>query len=219
MEKLIILDTETTGIEVNEGHRIIEIGCVEVINRKITNLKYHQYIQPDRGVGDSLKIHEISDKFLIGKPRFTEIADDFIDFIRNETLVIHNAGFDVGFLDHELKLAGKKIKISNICKIIDSLEVSKSKRAGGRHDLDSICRRYNIDVSKRVRHGALLDAQILAEAYLALTGGQFSFFDNIQNKEGINIEIEKTNTKRESLRVIYANAEELKQHNKYFDIK
>lgn len=216
MEKLIILDTETTGVDVTQGHRVIEIGCVKLKNRQITNEEYHQYIQPDRAVGDSFRIHEISDKFLIDKPRFAEIADEFIDFITGHTLVIHNAPFDVGFLDNEFKLIGKKLKINDICQVIDSLEVSKKQRAGGRHDLDAICRRYNIDTSSRTVHGALLDAQILAQAYLALTGGQFDVFNGVQSVKNDGSKIEKLQNIDGKIPVIYANKQEVELHNNYF---
>jgi DNA polymerase-3 subunit epsilon len=216
MEKLIILDTETTGIDFNEGHRVIEIGCVEVVDREITSKEYHQYIQPDRMVGDSFDIHAISDKFLIDKPRFAEIADEFIEFIRGNTLVIHNAPFDVGFLDNEFKLAGKKERINDICEVIDSLEVSKKQRAGGIHNLNAICRRYNIDTSSRVVHGALLDAQILAKAYLALTGGQFALFNEVQDTKNDGSKIEKITDIGEKIPVIYANDDEIKANDNYF---
>jgi len=217
MEKLIILDTETTGINFNEGHRVIEIGCVEVLDRKITSKKYHQYIQPDRAVGDSFDIHAISDKFLLDKPRFAEIADEFIEFIKGNTLVIHNAPFDVGFLDNEFKLIGKKIKITDICQVIDSLEVSKKQRAGGRHDLDAICSRYNIDTSSRVVHGALLDAQILASAYLALTGGQFALFNEVQEAKNNGSRIEKITQLDGKITVLNANTKEQEAHANYFE--
>jgi DNA polymerase-3 subunit epsilon len=217
MEKLIILDTETTGVEVSEGHRVIEIGCVKVLDRKITNEEYHQYIQPDRAVGDSFEIHEISDKFLVDKPRFAEIADEFIEFITGHTLIIHNAPFDVGFLNNEFKLIGKKLKITDICEVIDSLELSKKQRAGGRHDLDAICRRYNIDATARVVHGALLDAQILAQAYLALTGGQFALFNEVQGVKNNGSNIEKIPNAQGKIVVNYADDNELELHNNYFE--
>lgn len=218
MEKLIILDTETTGIDITDGHRVIEIGCVEVVDRIITNKEYHQYIQPDRSVGDSIRIHDISDKFLIHKPRFAEIADEFIEFIRGQTLVIHNAPFDIGFLDNEFKLAGKKLKINDICKVIDSLELSKKQRTGGRHDLDSICRRFNIDTSSRTVHGALLDSQILAKAYLALTGGQFALFGDMDNASNSNQNIEKIQDLGGDMIIIYASEKELELHDNYYKI-
>jgi len=218
MEKLIILDTETTGVDTAEGHRVIEIGCVEIADRVITKKEYHQYIQPDRTVGDSFDIHGISNKFLIEKPRFAEIADEFIEFVRGQTLVIHNAPFDVGFLDNEFKLAGKKLKINDICKVIDSLELSKKQRPGGRHSLDAICRRYKIDTSSRTVHGALLDAQILAEAYLALTSGQFALFGDTNNAENFNNTIKKVENLSNPINIIYADEKELEIHNNYYKI-
>ncbi len=184
MERLIVLDTETTGIEPSEGHRIIEIGCTEIIDRAITEgNEYHQYIQPERNVGDSVRIHGITDKFLIGKPKFEEIASEFMEYIRGATLVIHNAPFDLGFLNHELKLIGADESIEDICIIIDSLELSKQQRPGMMHNLDALCRRFEIDASARTVHGALLDAQILAQVYLAMTGGQSTLFGDNTNTD------------------------------------
>jgi len=143
MERLIVLDTETTGIEPSEGHRIIEIGCTEIIDREITeNNEYHQYIQPDRLVGDSERIHGIKDSFLKGKPKFEEIAEEFLEYVEGATLVIHNAPFDLGFLNHELKLMGVDQRIEDNCTIIDSLELSKQQRPGTMHNLDALCRRF-----------------------------------------------------------------------------
>lgn len=179
MERLIVLDTETTGIEPSEGHRIIEIGCTEIIDREITeNNEYHQYIQPDRLVGDSERIHGIKDSFLKGKPKFEEIAEEFLEYVEGATLVIHNAPFDLGFLNHELQLMGVDQRIEDNCTIIDSLEVSKQQRPGTMHNLDALCRRFEIDASARTVHGALLDAQILAQVYLAMTGGQSALFSD-----------------------------------------
>lgn len=215
MEKLIILDTETTGKYTTDGDRVIEIGCVEIIDRTITNNHYQKYIQPDKAVGESFKVHGISDEFLANKPTFDVIADEFLDYIKGETLVIHNAAFDVGFLDYEFSLLGKDIKIEDICKVIDTMDISKKQNPAARHSLDAICRRYNIDTTKRVVHGALLDAEILAEAYLALTGGQFKMFDDTNTKQNNNATIKKFDSVIKS-KVIYASEEEVLEHNNYF---
>ncbi len=220
MERLIVLDTETTGIEPNEGHRIIEIGCTEIINRQITkNNEYHRYIQPNRHVGESVKIHGITDKFLIGKPKFEEIFEEFLAYIKGATLVIHNAAFDLGFLNHELQLMNIKQRIEDNCKIIDSLELSKQQRPGSMHNLDALCRRFEIDASARTIHGALLDSQILAQVYLAMTGGQSSLFaehslNNTQKKNDNTIR--RVDKNRKKIKIIIANKAELTAHESYF---
>ena len=220
MERLIVLDTETTGIEPSEGHRIIEIGCTEIIDREITeDNEYHQYIQPERNVGDSVRIHGITDKFLTGKPKFEEIVTEFMEYVKGATLVIHNAPFDLGFLNHELKLFGSEERIEDHCTIIDSLELSKQQRPGTLHNLDSLCRRFEIDSSARTVHGALLDAQILAQVYLAMTGGQSTLFGNDQSsneENGAHHEIIRVNDSMGKIKVVRANAQELEAHNSYF---
>ncbi len=219
MERLIVLDTETTGIDPKEGHRIIEIGAVQIENREITNVEFHKYVQPNRTVGDSVKVHGITDKFLINKPQFSQVSDDLLSFIEGSTLIIHNAPFDLGFLNHELTLNGVKKKIQDFCTIIDTLELSKKQRPGTMHNLDALCRRFGIDTSARTRHGALLDAQILAQVYLAMTGGQSNLFQENKNNEAQTIDssiIKKNIINKEKIKVIFANKEEIKLHNNYF---
>ena len=219
MERLIVLDTETTGIDPKEGHRIIEVGAVQIENREITNLEFHKYVQPNRTVGDSVKVHGITDKFLINKPQFHQISDDLLSFIDGATLIIHNAPFDLGFLNNELKLIGIKKKIEDLCPIIDTLELSKEQRPGTMHNLDALCRRFGIDTSARTRHGALLDAQILTQVYLAMTGGQSSLFQEVANTESQQSDpslIKRVNKNRDKIKVIYANKDELKAHENYF---
>lgn len=218
MERLIVLDTETTGIEPSEGHRIIEIGCTEIINRQITkDNEYHQYIQPMRLVGDSERIHGIKDSFLKGKPKFEEIAEEFLEYVEGATLVIHNAPFDLGFLNHELALMGTEQRIEDNCSIIDSLELSKKQRPGGMHNLDTLCRRFEIDASERTVHGALLDAKILAQVYIAMTGGQFALFNEVENAENGSIAIKKVDADRTQIKIVLANEAELKAHDAYFE--
>ena len=221
MERLIVLDTETTGIEPSEGHRIIEIGCTEIIDREITeNNEYQQYIQPDRLVGDSERIHGIKDSFLKGKPKFEEIAEEFLEYVEGATLVIHNAPFDLGFLNHELKLMGLDQRIEDNCAIIDSLEVSKQQRPGTMHNLDALCRRFEIDSSARTVHGALLDAQILAQVYLAMTGGQSTLFSDNNNDNDDKAEassIIRVDDARAKIKIVLANESELEAHNTYFE--
>ena len=219
MERLIVLDTETTGIRPEEGHRIIEVGAVQILNREITSTEFHKYVQPNRPVGDSVNIHGITDKFLINKPQFNKISDDLLSFIEGATLIIHNAPFDLGFLDNELKINGISKKIEDICQIIDTLELSKKQRPGTMHNLDALCRRFGVDTSARTRHGALLDAQILAQVYLAMTGGQSILF-----QENLDIEsqisdpelIKKNIDNKDNIKVIYASKEEVDLHNNYF---
>ena len=219
MERLIILDTETTGIKPSEGHRIIEVGAVEILDREITSAEFHKYVQPNRKVGESVNIHGITDKFLINKPQFNQISDDLLSFIEGSTLVIHNAPFDLGFLNNELKLIGIKDRIESICNVIDTLELSKQQRPGTMHNLDALCRRFGIDTSERTRHGALLDAQILAKVYLKMTGGQFEAFQEAIDTESNKSDpllIKRLNENRDKMKVVYANKDELEAHENYF---
>ena len=172
----IVLDTETTGLETSQDHRIIEIGCVEMINRKLTGRHYHQYINPQRKVDEgAMEVHGITLDFLLGKPTFKQAADEFIEFIRGAELVIHNAPFDVGFIDAELsRLSPGSEAVRDICEVTDTLQMARHKHPGQRNNLDALCQRYEIDNTSRSLHGALLDAEILAEVYLAMTGGQTS---------------------------------------------
>ena len=219
MKRLIVLDTETTGIRPEEGHRIIEVGAVQILNREITSTEFHKYVQPNRPVGDSVNIHGITDKFLINKPQFDKISDDLLSFIEGATLIIHNAPFDLGFLDNELKINGINKKIGDICQIIDTLELSKEQRPGTMHNLDALCRRFGVDTSARTRHGALLDAQILAQVYLAMTGGQSILFQessNIKSQISAPELITNNTANKDNIKVVYANKKETDLHNNYF---
>lgn len=167
----VVLDTETTGI--GDGHRIIEIGCVELVNRKLTGRHYHQYINPERLVDpEAMEVHGITDEFLADKPVFSQVANDFIEFIRGSQLVIHNAPFDVGFMDMEFNLLNGYPVTRDICDVLDTLVLAREMHPGQRNSLDALCRRYGIDNSHRELHGALLDSEILADVYLLMTGGQ-----------------------------------------------
>lgn len=177
MKRQIILDTETTGIDPSDGHRIIEIGCVEMINRRLTKSTFHQYVQPDREIDHgAIEVHGITNEFLSDKPRFEDVADKLIQYLAGAELVIHNAPFDVGFLDYEFMRMGQKTRITDICTVFDTLQFAKKKHPGQRNSLDALCRRYDIDNSHRSLHGALLDSEILADVYLLMTGGQTSLF-------------------------------------------
>ncbi len=219
MERLIALDTETTGFETSEGHRIIEVGAVEIIDREIKDKEFQKYVQPNRNVGESVKVHGITDRFLINKPQFKDIADDLLEFIKGSTLLIHNAPFDLGFLNHELKLAGIKKSIESICPIVDTLELSKQQRPGTMHNLDALCRRFEIDTSVRTIHGALLDAKILAQVYLAMTGGQSNLFQEAESNKTQKSDqslVKRVDKKGDKLTIIYANEDEIDAHNNYF---
>jgi DNA polymerase-3 subunit epsilon len=170
----VVLDTETTGLDVSKGHRVIEIGCVELVNRRRTIKSFHQYIQPDREIDEgAVAVHGITNQQLANQPRFNEISQELIDFIDGAELIIHNADFDVGFLDQEFQNAGlESIKISGLCEVTDTLPMARRMHPGQRNSLDALCKRYMIDNSRRDLHGALLDAQLLADVYLAMTGGQ-----------------------------------------------
>lgn len=180
----IVLDTETTGI--GEGHRIIEIGCVELVDRKLTGNHYHQYINPKRLVDpEAMEVHGITDEFLEDKPLFADVANDFIEFIKGAQLVIHNAPFDVGFMDREFGMLRGYPKTADICSVLDTLVLARSMHPGQRNSLDALCRRYGIDNSHRELHGALLDSEILADVYLLMTGGQTSMsLDSSSDTEG-----------------------------------
>ncbi|TDO02950.1 DNA polymerase III subunit epsilon [Halomonas ventosae] len=175
----IILDTETTGIDPRDGHRLIEIGAVEMINRRLTGNRYHQYINPEREIeAGAVSMHGITNERVAEEPRFAEIADAFWAFIKGAELVIHNAPFDVGFIDHEFGMLNARRgeprlgPVAEHCRILDTLALARNKHPGQRNSLDALCKRYEIDNGHRVLHGALLDAEILADVYLAMTGGQ-----------------------------------------------
>jgi DNA polymerase-3 subunit epsilon len=212
----IVLDTETTGLDPKEGHRIIEIGCVELVDRRLTGNDYHQYLQPDRVIDEgALKVHGISNEFLADKPRMTDIAKDFIDYVNGAELVIHNAPFDVGFLNHELRLLGREWKtIESHCQVLDSLEMARRMRPGQRNSLDALCRSYEIDNSHRELHGALLDARILAEVYLAMTGGQtnLSLGSDESDTQGPVMYTNQKIDKAAPLKVIQADKKESTEH-------
>ncbi len=182
----IVLDTETTGLEVAEGHRIIEIGCIEILDRRVTRNSYHQYLNPDREIdAGAQEVHGISNRELANKPRFAEVAADFLKFVSGAELVIHNAAFDVGFINHELKLMGNSVSdIASVCAVKDTLELARRQHPGQKNSLDALCKRYSVDNSGREYHGALLDAQLLAEVYLAMTGGQAALVLDAETQAG-----------------------------------
>ncbi len=219
----VVLDTETTGIDPRQGHRIIEIGCVEVVGRKLTNRHFHVYIKPDREVEEeAFNVHGISNEFLADKPKFEEVAQEFLEFIKGAELIIHNAPFDVGFIDHEFSMLGNFPKVADVCKVFDSLVYARKKHPGQKNSLDALCKRYGIDNSHRELHGALLDSEILADVYLLMTGGQISMgglgSDGSGDGEDESLAIRRLSADRPRLPVIKASEDELSQHEARLDI-
>jgi DNA polymerase-3 subunit epsilon len=218
----VVLDTETTGLEPSAGHRIIEIGCVEIINRRITHNHWHHYIQPDREIDEgAFAVHGISNDFLQDKPRFGELADDFLDYIRGAELIIHNAPFDVGFLNHELALlADNKPQIGDICSVLDTLVMARQKHPGQKNNLDALCKRYEIDNSARTLHGALLDSEILADVYLIMTGGQTSLsLDSEDNaNDSVDDGVHTAEISGEGLSVWQVSEEGLTRHRQFLEL-
>ena len=212
----IVLDTETTGLETARGDRIIEIGAVELKDRKITGKTFHVYLNPDRDIEDgAYEVHGISSDFLVDKPRFSEIAAEFIQFIRGSELIIHNAPFDTGFINAEFTLLGKRWgSIEDYCSIVDSLRIARDKHPGQKNSLDALCVRYKIDNSGRDLHGALLDAQILADVYLAMTGGQTSLLLSEASNHGMLRDNDFTLLRKDrpAIRVIQPDESEYESH-------
>jgi len=219
----VVLDTETTGLDPDQGHRIIEVGAVELIDRGHTQVYFHQYVDPGREIDEAaLEVHGITNEFLAGKPRFSEIAADFVEFLRGAELIIHNAAFDVAFLNHELRESFPHLDgVEDICSVLDTLAMARRLHPGQRNSLDALCKRYEVDNSQRTLHGALLDAEILADVYLAMTGGQTSFLLETHELAGdaaTKGAAQPVPTARPPTRVIYANAEELAAHHAWLDL-
>ena len=179
MNRQILLDTETTGLDPKSGHRVIEIGCVEIVNRKFTGSEFHTYLNPEREIDEEAeKIHGLSFEFLSDKPKFYEVLDEFLEYIKDSELLIHNAPFDIGFINHEIKLHSKKGPLVEtiVDKITDTLQIAREKHPGQRNSLDALAQRYEISGYDRSYHGAILDSKILGDVYLAMTGGQSDLF-------------------------------------------
>ena len=216
----IVLDTETTGLDTAQGHRIIEIGCVELKNRRPTGQRYHQYIRPEREIDEgAVEVHGITNEFLADKPLFKQIATEFLDFVRDAELIIHNAPFDVGFINYEFELLtnGNFRQIHDYCSVIDTLVIARKKHPGQKNNLNALCKRYYIDNSQRDLHGALLDAEILADVYIMMTGGQISLSLNDHQADGNGSiaqgkEVSQRLLAQLSTPVIYANDQELMDH-------
>jgi len=229
----IVLDTETTGLDPAQGHRIIEIGCVELVNRRPTGRRFQYYLQPDRPIDPgAIEVHGITNEFLVDKPRFSDIAAEFLEFIRGAELIIHNAAFDVGFIKHELGLLGDGAigatppsgnavpqpeagPIAGVdCKVLCTLTLARQLHPGQKNSLDALCKRYTVDNSQRQWHGALLDAEILADVYLAMTGGQASLsLHASQDSHGLHqTSIRRLDPQRPQIVVLHASADECSAH-------
>jgi DNA polymerase-3 subunit epsilon len=221
----VILDTETTGLEPSEGHRIIELGCVELVNRRPTGNNYHQYVNPEREIdAGAIEVHGITNEALADKPHFADVAEEFVAYIAGAELIIHNAPFDVGFLNHEfLRMAAGTTaatrRVEELCAVIDTLALARRMHPGQKNDLDSLCKRYGVDNTQRTLHGALLDAEILADVYLAMTGGQTGLFEDARTplQEALQTEIRRIAADRKPLPVIAPSAEELTAHRSWLE--
>lgn len=222
MTRQIVIDTETTGLEIEHGHRIVEIGCVELINRKITNDRFHRYINPQRPMDtDAFLVHGITDSLLVDKPIFGEILEELLQFIAGAELIAHNAPFDIGFINHEIKLSSRSAKpLEQYLTIVDTLVLARKKFPGQRNTLDALCKRYGVNTGERKTkgHGALLDAELLAIVYLLMTGGQSNLFSDLESEDNVpkttmvDSKI-STQSTSETTKVIMASPEELSEHN------
>ena len=221
LKRQLVLDTETTGLEPSQGHRIIEIGVVEMIDRRLTGNNFHIYLQPDREIdAGAIEVHGITNEFLADKPRFEDIAQELADYLRGAEVIIHNAPFDVGFIDAEYQRMENGLTMESLCEVIDTLVMAREMHPGQRNSLDALCGRYDVDNKHRTKHGALLDSEILADVYLAMTGGQKSLGWEVDDeKEGDSNTkgIRRVNRESLSLRVLKANADELAAHEERLD--
>lgn len=219
----VVLDTETTGLEPAEGHRIIEIGCVELVNRRLTGRHFHQYLQPDRLIdAEAAQVHGITNEMLQDMPHFGDVAHSFLEFVTGAELVIHNAAFDIGFLDHELRRwRPDHPSLATLCEVLDTLVLARQMHPGQRNSLDALCRRYGIDNSHRTLHGALLDAEILADLYLAMTGGQVAMWlDEAEQGSSAGASarmLQRVSADRAPLPVLRADDGERAAHETYLD--
>ena len=218
LSRFIALDTETTGLEVQEGHRVIEIGCVVVENFQLTEETFHTYLNPERDIDpEAEKVHGLSESFLRDQPFFANVAVSFLDFVRGTELVIHNASFDIGFLNNELQLIGFKESIDDVCKVVDSLEVARKKHSLQYNNLDALCKRYNVDSTARAdAHGALIDAQLLARVYIKMTAGEVGLFaEEDALKSSVPLSVADSAYERRNLVVVRATQSEIESHEAY----
>lgn len=224
-QRQIVLDTETTGLDPAQGHRVIEIGCVELINRRLTGNHFHCYLQPDRAIdADAVEVHGISSEFLADKPRFGDIADGFLAYVQGAELIIHNAPFDLGFLNHELQLINRGDEpLERLCRVCDTLLLARQRHPGQKNNLDALCKRYDVDNTQRQLHGALLDAEILADVYLAMTREQVALRLAPELEPGQSQRVRGAYTgrgpdARPPLLVLRATPEEQSAHARYLDV-
>ncbi len=210
----VVLDTETTGLEPELGHRIIEVGCIELVNRRRTGRHFHRYLCPEREIDPgALQVHGLSTEFLKGQPKFAEIAGDFLEFVRGAELIIHNAPFDVAFLDAEFARLPEGGAIAAHCEVLDTLQMARRMHPGQRNGLDALCKRYSVDNSQRDLHGALLDAELLLEVYLAMSGGQGALgLDEGEQATETRAKAKRAKRPRGALLVRRANDDELAAH-------
>ncbi len=210
----VVLDTETTGLDPRKGHRIIEIGALELMDRQLTGRQFHAYTNPAREIEQgALEVHGITAEFLRDKPSFTEIADDLLAFVDGAELIIHNAPFDIGFIDNELALAGHELtSITAVVGVLDTLELARALHPGQRNNLDALCKRYAVDNSSRSLHGALLDAEILVDVYLAMTGGQVNLGLRLEGVKAADVDDGTVMAEHPEVMVLRASTEELDQH-------
>ncbi len=216
-DRQIVLDTETTGLDPNQGHKIIEIGCVEMLNRRLTGNNYHQYLQPDREIDEGAQaVHGISNEFLADKPRFVDVVKDFIEYLDGAELIIHNAPFDVGFINKEFKLAGAEYgAVSSYCTVIDTLVMARKMRPGKKNNLDILCKEFDVSNAHRELHGALLDSELLAEVYLRMTGGQSALLldsEETSSSSAGSGSVRILSSDRKPIRIVKASDEELQAH-------
>lgn len=217
----IVLDTETTGLEVRQGHRLVEIACVEMVERRLTGRHYQTYLNPDRAIDEGARqVTGIEDEFLLDKPRFAEVVEEFLAFIDGAELIIHNASFDIGFLDAELARLGDGAgRIGDRCSVLDTLAMARERYPGQRNNLDALCKRLGVDNSRRDLHGGLIDAQLLADVYLAMTSGQVAFdlgFEGATEQRDVVVTAPVVLHARP--RVLRASADELSQHEQRLDV-
>ena len=222
-ERPVVLDTETTGLDPAQGHRVIEIGCIELRNRRQTEQRFHTYLRPERAIDEgAIRVHGLTNEFLADQPRFAEIAEQFLEFVRGAELIIHNASFDLGFLNRELQRCGRgQSALEQLCTVEDTLLLARQRHPGQRNNLDALCKRYGIDNSQRTLHGALLDAEILADVYLAMTRQQDSLF--VQESAATVRRKQESrqaapSRSRPPLPVLRASAEECAAHDQYLDM-
>lgn len=218
MSRQVVLDTETTGLDAKSGHRIIEIGCVELRERRLTGNNLHIYLQPDREIDPgAIAVHGITNEFLMDKPRFVSVIDELQAYLKGAELIIHNADFDVGFLEHEFRLCNQPMVLSEVCKVTDTLAMARKQFPGQRNSLDALCKRLGVNNGHRTLHGALLDSEILADVYLVMTGGQTALSldqDTAAGSEPVDLAAHLDMAK---LRVIKATDDELNGHEQWLE--